>query len=82
MTTPADRDPLIPDHIYPGALADPAPWNESGGPYRLPRPTRILDVRTGNFTTGIGVLVDCGAKHGQRWLSAAWFRWDQLLFLV
>lgn len=63
-------------------MADPTPWNRSGGPYRLPDPVRVLAVKTGNFSTGIGVLVDTGTHRGQQWLSAAWFNWPNTLFLL
>jgi len=73
---------LVPEPIRPGAWADPAPWNATHPPYRLPTPTRILEVREGHFTGGVGVLVDAGPRHGKRWLSAAWFHWPGVLFLV
>lgn len=81
MTQMDDLKGPLPEAIHPGALADPAPWNASGGPYRLPRPTRILEVSTGNFSGGIGVLVDCGPRYGRRWLTAQWFLWRDLVLL-
>lgn len=82
-TVPKSETSSVPDDICYGAVASAAPWNAAPHrPYRLPPTVKVLGVREGASATGIQVLVETGDELlGQRWMDAAWFRWEKTKFL-